>query len=79
MPMPTHRQAVRVVTQNPLPHAGREHRSADRHSHVVSYGWACADALTFPLCISSIDRCGARTLTDVSVAWGNVVLADHGV
>ena len=44
---------------------------------VVEIEWAQADALPFPLCLSSIDQGGA-SIEDVSIARGNVVLADHG-
>lgn len=41
--------------------------------------WAPADALTFPLCLSSIGPApGCAPLDQVSVARGNVVLVDHG-
>ena len=40
--------------------------------------WDAADSLPFPLCISSMDEDNAP-VRDVSVAWGNVVLCDHGV
>jgi hypothetical protein len=44
---------------------------------IVEIEWHDADALPFPLCVSSIDEEGAA-IEDVSVARGNVVLADHG-
>jgi hypothetical protein len=44
---------------------------------VVEIEWHEADALPFPLCLSSIVEDGAA-IEDVSVARGNVVLADHG-
>ncbi len=40
---------------------------------VTEIYWHPADALPFPLCVS--DRNG----NDVSAAWGNIVLADHGL
>ena len=42
--------------------------------------WAAEDELPFPLCISAQTdrRHGARFVRDVSVARGNIVLADHG-
>jgi hypothetical protein len=49
---------------------------------VTEIQWTASDALPFPLCISStyLDAAGDRqSLTDVSVAFGNVVLADHGL
>lgn len=47
---------------------------------IVEIEWAPADALPFPLCISTVARQGgvAQPVSDVSVARGNVVLADHG-
>jgi hypothetical protein len=44
---------------------------------VVQIEWARADALPFPLCISADARTGFNA--DVSVALGNIVLADHGM
>jgi Baseplate J-like protein len=44
--------------------------------------WSQQDALPFPLCISStyLDSNGdEQFITDVSIALGNVVLADHGL
>ena len=44
---------------------------------VVEVEWHEADALPFPLCLSSIGEDGSA-IDDVSVARGNVVLANHG-
>ncbi len=44
---------------------------------VVEVEWHEADAMPFPLCLSSIAEDGSA-IEDVSVARGNVVLADHG-
>ena len=44
---------------------------------VVEVEWHEADALPFPLCLSSIAEDGGA-IEDVSVARGNVALADHG-
>jgi hypothetical protein len=44
--------------------------------------WSEADALPFPVCISSTYLDSARhqqTVSDVSVVFGNVALADHGL
>jgi len=49
---------------------------------VTEIQWSEADALPFPVCISSsyLDSAGdQQTVTDVSVVFGNVVLADHGL
>lgn len=76
----THRQAIRVVTQNPTPGAPAR-TDPLTNTTVIDITWATADAMTFPLCISSVTDAahGSRTLTAVSLAWGNVVLADHGL
>jgi hypothetical protein len=42
---------------------------------VTEIGWGAADALPFPLCLSVVERPGQQ----ISVARGNVVLADHGM
>ena len=49
-------------------------------SPICEIAWAVDDALPFALCLSSISDAvhGARELADVSVARGNLVLADHG-
>jgi hypothetical protein len=51
-------------------------------TQVTEIQWAQADALPFPVCISSTwtDLSGdTRSAVDVSVAYGNIVLADHGL
>lgn len=47
---------------------------------VVQIAWAEADALPFPLCLSSRTdgQHGGTYRTDISIALGNIVLADHG-
>jgi hypothetical protein len=47
---------------------------------ITEVAWADDDALPFPLCISSItdEAHGSTFIDDVSVARGNLVLADHG-
>ena len=47
---------------------------------VTQITWAAADALPFPLCVSSTTDAdhGSQPLAGVSVACGNIVLADHG-
>ena len=44
---------------------------------VVEIEWHEADALPFPLCLSSIDENGSA-IDEVSIARGNVIPADHG-
>ena len=47
---------------------------------ITEIAWAAEDALPFPLCISSVtdEVHGAVFVDGVSVARGNMVLADHG-
>jgi hypothetical protein len=48
---------------------------------IVKIEWEAGDALPFPLCISAPDTLSAvadQVFEDVSVALGNIVLADHG-
>src|SRR4029077_12104310 len=49
---------------------------------VTEIQWSAADALPFPVCISSTflsSNGNKQTVTDVSVVFGNVVLADQGL
>jgi len=46
---------------------------------IVEIEWAQEDALPFPLCISAVGPAPeCRLLENISVAYGNVVLVDHG-
>ena len=72
---PLHRQVVRLIdveyTTDPLD-----------ATPIVNITWAAADALTFPLCLSAViaGTQGQQVpLPAVSVARGNVTLADHGL
>ena len=73
----THRWAVRLteVTDSEDP-SGRlfDDPPVDAAVDVTEIAWDAADALPFPLCLSVAERPGL----EVSVALGNVVLADHG-
>lgn len=44
---------------------------------VTEIVWGQADALPFPLCVSSVVE--SQFFSDVGVALGNIVLADHGM
>ncbi|HET7535635.1 MAG TPA: hypothetical protein VFJ90_04225, partial [Candidatus Didemnitutus sp.] len=68
---PTKRQAVRLTkviagTTDPLTGVA-----------VTEIEWSDADELAFPLCLSSQTDDGEQ-VPDVSVALGNILLADHG-
>lgn len=66
---PTRRHAVRVTNVRVM------HDPVD-DIDVTRIEWADQDALPFPICVSS--KIDSGVIEDVSVAWGNVVLADHG-
>jgi hypothetical protein len=68
---PTHRHAVRL-TEN-----GKPSTDPLTGAAVTEIAWGSEDALPFPLCISATLNDG-RDLANVSVARGNIVLADHG-
>ena len=83
-----HRFAVRltqVATQNASGNPLTDSLFLDTNGNpiaVTEIQWSQDDALPFPVCISSsyLDSNGfLQTVTDVSVAYGNVVLADHGL
>jgi hypothetical protein len=72
---PTHRQVVRLIAVEP---------TTDRldNTAIVNIEWAAADALTFPLCLSAVKvnaQGQQEVLPVVSVARGNVTLADQGI
>jgi len=62
----------------PLPQAAGE-TAQSRPTPLLEIEWAEADALPFALCLSALGAApDCAYLQDVSVARGNVVLADHG-
>ena len=81
---PAHRHAVRLtsvaLTHDPL--GGRfATPPTDDPLDITEIAWAAADALPFPLCISARTDAehGQQFIEDVSIARGNMVLADHGL
>jgi hypothetical protein len=72
---PAHRQVVRLTSvtfrTDPL---YLELGSPTQAQRVVDIEWSVDDALSFTLCISA-----APTAAPVSVAWGNIAIADHGL
>lgn len=68
---PSHRHVVRLTRAEP---------GVDRlrKQPIVEIEWAREDALPFPLCLSAIGGAECKLLEPVSVARGNVFLADHG-
>lgn len=70
---PAHRHAVRLTRATPShdPLTGQL---------LLEVEWCEEDALPFALCLSTVsDAPHCRPLVDVSVAWGNVLLVDHGL
>lgn len=56
--------------------------AAQKPTPITEIQWSQEDALPFPVCISSTyldENADQQTVTNVSVAFGNVVLADNGL
>jgi hypothetical protein len=82
---PTHRHAVRLTKVTPTedPLGGRfpdPENGNDDPVSITEIAWDREDALPFPLCISAITdkEHGEAYKENVSVAFGNIVLADYG-
>lgn len=78
---PRHRQVVRltrVVTTRQDGSAAVPLTDPLDGTLIAEIEWDPTDALTFPLCISSVTDDGTLVSSDLSVARGNIVLADHG-
>jgi hypothetical protein len=74
---PTHRQAVRltrVKLSSDILYEGTGSPVDDMSFPVTEITWDSEDALLFPFCISV-----KNGTTNISVAFGNNVLADHGL
>ncbi|HSW27204.1 MAG TPA: putative baseplate assembly protein [Burkholderiaceae bacterium] len=70
---PAHRHAVRLT------HATPTYDPLTRRL-LYEVEWCAEDALPFALCLSSrSDAPACHDLSDVSIAWGNVLLVDHGL
>jgi hypothetical protein len=79
---PIRRCAVRLTSVATTDHKGRALVDRlNKNQPITRIAWAAADALPFPICISSTTDAahGARPVYPVSVARGNVVAADHGI
>lgn len=81
---PAKRQAVRLkFVQAHGPGAGQPPlKDPATNADITEIQWAEEDALLFPLCVSSVLEEGVQRgqhLSKVSVAWGNILLADHGM
>ena len=78
---PTHRWAVRLTQVQHHDYKCLPLVDPLYGHPITRIWWGTDDALPFPLCISStIDADhGSLVLTDVSVALGNIIAADHGI
>lgn len=73
-----YREEVPAEVYNPHLHT-HYHTVLDLPTPVVEIEWAPEDALPFPLCLSAVGPAPeCRLIEHISVAHGNVVLADHG-
>jgi hypothetical protein len=75
---PAKRWAVRLTRVRSVDFHGNSLADPLTGTLITRIYWDPADALPFPLCLSSTPA-GSEELTDVSVALGNVVPADHGL
>jgi hypothetical protein len=77
---PAHRQAVRLVEVRAFADDASPLEDPLTGAAVTEISWHGDDALTAPVCVSSRTdpAFGASRVEDVSVARGNIVLADHG-
>ncbi len=77
---PAHRCAVQLTDVTTTNHQGTLLTDPLTGQPITRITWAAADALPFPVCVSSTTDAehGSRPLPAVSVVLGNIVLADHG-
>ncbi len=77
---PAHRCAVRLIHVQTVDASGQPLTDPLTGQAISEIFWAADDALPFALCISAETDAdhGGKFIDDVSVARGNVVLADHG-
>lgn len=78
---PAHRCAVCLTTVTLTDYTGAPLQDPVNGQLITQIAWSSADALAFPLCISSTMEAetGPVAVDGVSVARGNIVPADHGV
>jgi hypothetical protein len=75
---PTHRWAVRLTYASTTDNSGNPLADpVNPGVQLTNIAWNSADALPFPLCISSVTSAGLP-VSGVSVAHGNVIAADQG-
>ena len=77
---PAHRHAVRLIDVKPATDPlFKEKDDSSQDMRVLNIEWAQEDALPFPLCLWEVGVDGnVENQQPVSVALGNIILADHG-
>ncbi len=75
---PAHRHAVRLIGVKPGTDPLFKEPASTQDMRVVDIEWAAPDALPFPLCLWDVRVRGQAQKQPVSIALGNIVLADHG-
>lgn len=76
---PSHRHAIRLTGVNCTTNGNPLTDPLNNHK-ITEITWEKEDRLPFPLCISTVTdkEHNEKQVTNVSVAKGNVILADHG-
>lgn len=77
---PVRRHAVRLIDVIIKDGEGNDLRDPLNDQLITDIVWHIEDALPFPVCISTIidNKQGKKEISDISIALGNIVLADHG-
>jgi hypothetical protein len=78
---PTRRHAIRLTEVVQMDSSGNPLTDLLTGQLITEINWADEDALPFPFCLSTTtdEEHGKQYVEDVSVARGNIVLADHGL
>ncbi len=78
---PAHRCAVRLTSVVTTDSNGNPLTDPLHGTPIAEITWAVDDALPFPLCLSAkiATETGPQLMDDLSVARGNIALADHGL
>jgi Baseplate J-like protein len=77
----TRRWAVRLTSVQAFADGGQPLTDPLTGTQITNIEWMAADALPFPFCLSGFtdEEHGAQFRDDLSIAHGNIVLADHGL
>ena len=77
----TRRWAVRLTSVQTFDAGGDPLTDPVTTDQITNIKWMAEDALPFPFCLSGFtdEEHGAQYHDDLSIAHGNIVLADHGL